>query len=81
MRLFFWMPKENMKGKCYVFSGHKKRNNISWMYLECKLEQDSWFINFQLKMPENGKKNTSRDKQTTTKVALMFFDDKLLTER
>ena len=51
------------------------------MYLECKLEQDSWFINFQLKMPENGKKNTSRDKQTTTKVALMFFDDKLLTER
>ena len=51
------------------------------MYLECKLQQDSWFIHFQLKVRKNSNKKTSRDKQTTNKVALMRFDDKRVTER
>ena len=51
------------------------------MSLECKLQQDSWFMHFQVKMPQNGKENTFRDKQTTNKVVLMFFNDKLLTKR
>ena len=51
------------------------------MSLECKLQQDSWFMYFQVKMPQNGKENTFRDKQTTSKVARMFFNDKLLTKR
>ena len=50
------------------------------MSLECKLQQDSWFMHFQVKMPQNGRE-TFRDKQTTNKVALMFFNDKLLTKR
>ena len=36
---------------------------------------------FQVKMLENGKKNTFREKQTTNNVALMCLDDKLLPER
>ena len=33
------------------------------------------------RMPQNGKKNVLRDKQTTKKVPLMFLDLKVLTER
>ena len=32
-------------------------------------------------MPENGRKNVFREKQTTKKVPLMFLDVKVLTER
>ena len=59
----------------------KKGINVGLMYLECKLQQDSWFIHFQLKVRKNSNKKTSRDKQTTNKVALMRFDDKRVTER
>ena len=31
-------------------------------------------------MPENGRKNNFRDKQTTNKVPLIFSDVKMLTE-
>ena len=33
----------------------------------------------QVKIPENGRKNVFRDKQTTNKVAVMFLDVKVLT--
>ena len=36
---------------------------------------------FQVKMPENGRNNIFRDKQTTNKVPLMFLDVKVLAER
>ena len=36
---------------------------------------------FQVKIPENGRKNIFRDKQPTNKVKLIFFDVKVLTER
>ena len=36
---------------------------------------------FQDKMPENGKKNPFRDKQTTTNESFMFFDVPALSER
>ena len=47
----FWRPKVGMKGKCYVLSGYKKRNNVCLVYLETKLQQDSygWCI-FNLKI-------------------------------
>ena len=74
------MPEECMKGKCYVFiSGYKKRNNVHLMYLECKLQQDSWFMHFRVKIPENGKKNPFTDNETTNKESLMIFDVQVLT--
>ena len=67
-------PKDSMKGKCYVFSGFKKRTKVCLVYLEC-------LMYFQVKMPGKGRKNIFRDKQTTNKVPLMFLDVKVLTER
>ena len=34
--------KRSMKSKCYVFSSHKQRNNVSLVYLKCKLEEDRY---------------------------------------
>ena len=50
LRLMFWVPKNSMKGKCHVFSGSKQRNKVCLVYLECKLQQDTygWCI-FKLK--------------------------------
>ena len=56
------------------FSGYKKRNNVRFMYLEPKLQQDSWFMHFQVKKPQNGKKNPFRDNETTNNEYLRFFD-------
>ena len=33
----------------------------------------------QVKIPENGRKNVFRDKQTTNKVSVVFLDVKVLT--
>ena len=35
----------------------------------------------QFEMPENASKNTSRDKQTTKKVLLIFLDAKVFTQK
>ena len=35
---------------------------------------------FQVKMPENGRKNMFRDEQTTHKVPLMLLDIKILMQ-
>ena len=35
----------------------------------------------QAKMPENGRRNVFRDKQTTNKVPMMFLDSNVLTQR
>ena len=35
-------------------------------------------MHFQVKMPENGRKNIFREKETTNKVPLMFLDVKCL---
>ena len=35
----------------------------------------------QVKVPENGKKNIFRDKETTNKIPLMFLDVNVLTKR
>ena len=46
----FWRPRDSMKIKCYVFGGYKQRNNVCFVYLYYKLQQDSygWCI-FKLK--------------------------------
>ena len=31
-----------MKNKCDVFNGYKQRNKVRLVYLECKLQQDSY---------------------------------------
>ena len=31
-----------MEGKCYVFSGYKQRNKVCLVYLEWKLQQDTY---------------------------------------
>ena len=38
--LMFWTPNDTVKGKSYVFSGDKQRNNVCLVYLECKLQED-----------------------------------------
>ena len=38
-------------------------------------------MHFQVKMPDNGRKNTFRDKQVANKGPLMFLDLKVLIER
>ena len=38
-------------------------------------------MRLQFEIPQNARKNTSRDKQTTKNVPLIFSDAKMLTER
>ena len=38
----FWKPKDSMKGISYVFTFYKQRNNMCLVYLECKVQQDSF---------------------------------------
>ena len=38
-------------------------------------------MHFQVKMPENDRKNIFRDKQTTSRLPLMFLDVKVFTEK
>ena len=40
-----------------------------------------WLMRFQLKKPENGRKNIFRHKETTNNTPLMFLDVKVHTER
>ena len=42
VRLSFSRPKDNMKEKCYVFSGYKQINKVSLMYFECKHQEDRY---------------------------------------
>ena len=37
-------------------------------------------MHFEVEMPENGRQNIFRDKQTTKKVPLIFLDFKVITE-
>ena len=62
-----------MKGKCYVVSGYKQRNKVCLEFLKYKLLR-RWllFIDFHVKMTENGTKNMFKEKETTNKVPLMF---------
>ena len=76
----FWKLKNSMKGKYYAFSGYKQRNTVWLAYLECELQQQVWLIHFPVKIPENGRKNISREKKAINKVPLMFLDVKVLTE-
>ena len=38
----FWKEKDTIKGKCYVFSDYKQRNNVLSEYLEFKVPQDDY---------------------------------------
>ena len=42
----FSRPKYIKNGKCYVFSGYKERNNVPFVFLECKLKKDrcGWYF-------------------------------------
>ena len=42
VRLIFLTTKENMKGKCYIFSCYKERNKVRFVSLERKLQQDRY---------------------------------------
>ena len=74
-----------MNRTCHNFSGYKQRNKVPLVCLECKLQHDrhEWieWMNFEVKMPQNGRKNIFRDKQTTKKVPLIFLDVQVVTER
>ena len=53
-----------MKGLCCVFNGYKQSNKVCFMYLECqKATRHVRLMNFQVKIPETGRKNIFRDKQ------------------
>ena len=67
IRLMFSRPKGSMKGKCYVCSGYKQRNNVCLLYLECKMRQERyrWCI-FKLKRQKTLKRtNLENAKQQT----------------
>ena len=42
VRLMSGTPIDRIKGKCCVFSGHKQKNKLCLLYLQRKLEQDSY---------------------------------------
>ena len=42
VRIFFGRSKDSLKGKYYVFSHFKQRKKMCSVYLECKLQQDSY---------------------------------------
>ena len=42
--LMFSRPHESMKTKCYLFRGYKQRYRVFSVYLECKLEQESYRV-------------------------------------
>ena len=68
-----------MKSKCYVFTCHKQRNKVCFLYLNTG---KVWSMDFQIKVPENGRKNIFREFQTTNNDAVdTFLDIKELTER
>ena len=50
VRLIFLGTEDSMKGKCYVFSASNEKKKVWYIYLECKLREDSydWCI-FKLK--------------------------------
>ena len=35
-------PKDSMKGQCYAYGGYKQKNKVYFVYLACKLAQDSY---------------------------------------
>ena len=82
VQLMFWRPKSSMKGKCYVFSGDKQRNKACFVYLECKLQQDTygWYI-FKLKCQKTVEKTHLESRKLQKKVPLMFLEIKRLTDR
>ena len=41
VRLRVCRPQATMKGKCYVFGSYKQRNQVRFVYLECKLQEDT----------------------------------------
>ena len=62
------MPKESIRGEWYVFSSYKQRNKVYFLYLKCKLQQDSyvWLI-FLLKWEETVETTyLERSKQQTS---------------
>lgn len=42
VRLWLGKQKDSMKRKCYVFPEYEQRNKMSFLYLQCKLHQDSY---------------------------------------
>ena len=42
VRLIFSSPKDRLKDKCYLFSLCKQRNQVPFLYLERKLQQDRY---------------------------------------
>ena len=50
VQLVVWRPENKMKSKCYVFSDYEQSNKVCLVYLECKLQQDSYsWCTFKLK--------------------------------
>ena len=64
----FWKPKHSMKAKRNVFNGYKQRNKLWLVYLECKLQQESYdWWTFQLKclkMVESPYLDTTKQEKT-----------------
>ena len=37
--LIFWMPNDSVKRMCYVVTGYKQNNKVSFVYLEYKSQE------------------------------------------
>ena len=42
VRLLFWRPSNSMKGESYLFSGYKQTKEVSLVYFDCKVRQDTY---------------------------------------
>ena len=78
----FWRPNHSMKVNWDVWRDYKETSKVSFVYLECKLQQDKYSLMYiQTQMPQSGTKNIFSNKETTNKVPLMFLNVKVLKQR
>ena len=72
-RLMFWRPKHSMKGRYYLFSGYKQRNNVCLVYLECKVKEDrdGWYT-FKLKWQKTRERTYLKTSKQQTRYRWCF---------
>ena len=84
----FLLPKDGMKGKCYVFSAYKERIKVTLYYFECKQQEDMYIDAFSngnarkrqkehnLRQENNkqGTANVFQCESAQRKITILLFD-------
>ena len=79
VQLVVWTPENKMKSKCYVFNGYEQSNKVCLVYLECKLQQDSysWCI-FKLKCQKTVERTYLEIRKQQARYCRCFYMSKFL---